>query len=97
MRRLHLRGHGNIQKRLLIHIAGLNLGLVMRQLTGIGKPRGAPGAAFGPFLPALGALRLFRRLLRAIVGPKISLLSTRHSDSTRVEVYDQEPRPAFGG
>jgi len=39
MRRTHLRGHPNILKRLLIHVAGFNLGLVMRALTGIGKPR----------------------------------------------------------
>jgi transposase len=39
MRRTHLRGHPNILKRLLIHVAGFNLGLVMRQLLGIGKPR----------------------------------------------------------
>jgi transposase len=39
MRRTHLRGHRNILKRLLIHVAGFNLALVMRQLIGIGKPR----------------------------------------------------------
>jgi len=41
MRRTHLRGHGNILKRLLVHVAGFNLGLVMRQWIGIGKPRQA--------------------------------------------------------
>ena len=39
MRRTHLRGHPNILKRLLIHVAGFNLGLVMRKMFGIGKPR----------------------------------------------------------
>jgi transposase len=39
MRRTHLRGHCNILKRLLIHVAGFNLGLVMRAAFGIGKPR----------------------------------------------------------
>jgi transposase len=39
MRRTHLRGHENILKRLLIHVGGFNLGLVMRKLFGIGKPR----------------------------------------------------------
>ena len=43
MRRTHLRGHSNILKRLLIHAAGFNLGLVMRQLIGIGTPRGLQG------------------------------------------------------
>ena len=43
MRRTHLRGHTNILKRLLIHAGGFNLGLVMRQLIGIGTPRGLQG------------------------------------------------------
>lgn len=40
MRRTHLRGHANILKRLLIHAGGFNLGLAMRQLIGLGTPRG---------------------------------------------------------
>ena len=40
MRRTHLRGHTNILKRLLIHAGGFNLGLIMRQLIGLGTPRG---------------------------------------------------------
>jgi transposase len=43
MRRVHLRGHANILKRLLIHVAGLNLGLLMRALTGVGTPRSLQG------------------------------------------------------
>ena len=39
MRRAHLRGSQNILKRLLIQVAGFNLGLLMRQLLGHGKPR----------------------------------------------------------
>ena len=39
MRRTHLRGHENILKRLIVHAAGFNLGLLMRQVIGIGKPR----------------------------------------------------------
>jgi hypothetical protein len=40
MRRVHLRGHPYILKRLLIHNAGFNLGLLMRQPIGVGTPRG---------------------------------------------------------
>ena len=40
MRRLHLRGRGNILKRLLIHVGAFNLSLLMRQLLGAGTPRG---------------------------------------------------------
>ena len=43
MRRTHLRGHTNILKRLLIHAGGFNLGLVMRQVFGVGTPRGLQG------------------------------------------------------
>ena len=39
MRRLHLRGRTNILKRLVVHGAGFNLGLYMRSLIGVGKPR----------------------------------------------------------
>src|ERR1700680_1988213 len=40
MRRTYLRGHENILKRLLIHVGGFNLGLVMRHLIGRRTPRG---------------------------------------------------------
>ena len=45
MRRTHLRGHPNILKRLLIHVAGFNLGLVMRKLVGVGTPRALAGVS----------------------------------------------------
>jgi hypothetical protein len=40
MRRAWLRGRENLQKRYLIHVAGYNLGLIMRLLTEAGTPRG---------------------------------------------------------
>jgi transposase len=43
MRRTHLRGHDNILKRLLVHAAGFNLGLIMRTQFGFGTPRGLQG------------------------------------------------------
>jgi transposase len=43
MRRTHLRGHTNILKRLLVHVGGFNLGLLMRTLIGVGTPRGLQG------------------------------------------------------
>ena len=39
MRRAWLRGRENVQKRYLVHVAGYNLGLVMRLLVGAGTPR----------------------------------------------------------
>ena len=43
MRRVHLRGHANILKRVLLHAGALNLGLLMRQVVGIGTPRSLQG------------------------------------------------------
>src|SRR3954452_12627350 len=39
MRRAWLRGRENLQKRYLVHVAGYNLGLIMRLLVGAGTPR----------------------------------------------------------
>jgi transposase len=46
LRRMHLRGHPNILKRLLVHVAGHNLGLLMRKVCGYGTPRALQGLAF---------------------------------------------------
>jgi len=43
MRRTHLRKHTNILKRLLVHVAGMNLGLLLRTLYGVGTPRSLQG------------------------------------------------------
>ena len=47
MRRVYLRGREKILKRLLIHMAGLNLGLLMRKVFGVGTPRSLQGRAAG--------------------------------------------------
>jgi len=85
MRRTHLRGHPNILKRLLIHVAGFNLGLVMRQAFGVGKPRrlqdglaAALSAFFGLIHGLLGVLETISERwsgfwrLPAVAGPKTS-------------------------
>jgi transposase len=41
MRRLHLRGKDNIEKRLLVHAAAFNLSLLLRKLRGAGTARQA--------------------------------------------------------
>jgi transposase len=58
MRRTHLRRHNNIIKRVLVHVAGLNLSLLMRTLFGVGKPRCLQGKAglLAALLAALIAL-----------------------------------------
>jgi transposase len=54
MRRTHLRGHQNILKRYLVHVAAFNLGLVMRAMLGFGTPRGLHGR-LGAALDAFAA------------------------------------------
>jgi len=44
MRRVHIRGHGNILKRLLVHVCAFNLALRMRSVCGVGTPRGLQGS-----------------------------------------------------
>ena len=39
LRRVHLRGHANVLKRLNVHVCGLNLDLLMPRLAGVGTPR----------------------------------------------------------
>ena len=46
MRRAWLRERENIHKRYLIHVAGFNLGVLMRALHGQGTPREAAEAAY---------------------------------------------------
>ncbi|PRP90203.1 hypothetical protein ENSA5_67250 [Enhygromyxa salina] len=55
MGRTHLRRHDNILKRVLIHNAGYNLGLLMRKTFGVGTPRSLQGrlAAFFSLLMVL--------------------------------------------
>jgi transposase len=65
MRRVHLRGHTNILKRVLIHAGGFNLGLLMRQLIGVGTPRGLQSR----ITAVLGALLTLIRDLRPHVTP----------------------------
>jgi hypothetical protein len=58
MRRVHLRGLGNIYKRGLIHAGAFTLGIIMRQLLRAGTPRGfvpPPARPMRPhFRPARG-------------------------------------------
>jgi transposase len=65
MRRTHVRGHDNIQKRVLLQAAGLNLGLLMRTLTGVGTPRSLQGHVTA----WLACLWEFLGFLEALVQP----------------------------
>jgi transposase len=89
MRRIHLRGHAKILKRLLIHVATSNLALLMRTLFGVGKPKALQGrsgrawALLRRFCRALGCAHSrwtlgwlstnIRVEIRALVGPRLSI------------------------
>ncbi len=59
MRRTWLRGRINVHKRYLLHVAGHNLSLMMRQLIGAGTPREAVAGGYGAIfllITPIGAL-----------------------------------------
>ena len=76
LRRIFVRGHANVRKRLLIHVSGFNLGLLMRRLTGTGTPRSLQGRVLARLFSLLGAKtgrwngwnRLWERFW-ALIGP----------------------------
>ncbi len=74
MRRTHLRGHQNILKRLVVHVAGFNLGLLMRHLTGIGKPRVLQGALARIFRFSFALLAFLLPFRRAVPAWRLSIL-----------------------
>ena len=55
LRRIFVRGHAKVRKRLLIHVSGFNLGLLMRRLTGVGTPRSLQGRVLARLFTLLGA------------------------------------------
>lgn len=64
MRRTHLRFHYNIAKRMLIHVAGFNLGLLMRKRLGVGTPRGLQGRMAAAIAACVALLDVIADLLR---------------------------------
>ena len=81
MRRVHLRGRDNILKRLLIHVAGYNLSLVLRATMGKGTPRGLQDLA----------ILWFAGLILLIDG----LNEVPMAFPTLVNIYER-PRRSFG-
>ncbi len=75
LRRVHVRGHEEIRKRMLVHAAAFNLSLVMRTCLGFGTPRGLQGLAAATALLADASARGFAAILRHI-GRILGLLGT---------------------
>ena len=90
MRRVYLRGHTNILKRVLLQTAALNLGLLMRMLFGVGTPRSLQGRVAAFFAVYGSLIRLPRTLWDAIwtmYRPSTSLSDSRaHRENRQLAV-----------
>ncbi len=89
MRRTHLRRHGNILKRLLVHVAGFNLGILMRTLIGRATPK-----QYAELLS--GASSLLSRLgeLLCGIGARLRTITAAHLGSAgRLCLTGQAIRP----
>ena len=56
MRRVWVRGHENVRKRVLLQAAACNIGLLLRRLTGVGTPRSLQGRAVSAICRLIGCL-----------------------------------------
>ena len=82
MRRAWLRGRENLHKRYLVHVAGYNLGLIMRLLVGAGTPR--------EFSARVAAHLL---VLTAAEGAAIVILAVATDTEAAMLVVSTEPAP----
>jgi hypothetical protein len=82
MRRAWLRGRENLRKRYLVHVAGYNLGLIMRLLVGAGTPR--------EFLAGASAHLL---LLATADGTAFVILFTATDSETAMLAVSFKPEP----
>jgi transposase len=71
MRRLHLRGRENIAKRVLIHAAGFNIGLMMRVKYGLRKPKSMGGRIFAPIFKLIWRAWTFCIALRRFLTTSV--------------------------
>ena len=60
----HMGHQENIAKRLLVHIAGYNLGLLMRKCFGVGKPRCLQGHSAALWAALITLWNLLASLMR---------------------------------
>ena len=78
MRRVWVRGHEQVRKRVLIQAAGCNLGLLLRDLIGVGTPRSlqgrVPAAIFGLIGPLID-LWMRPTRVRATIWPPTAFVA----------------------
>ncbi len=70
LRRVWVRGHENVRKRVLIQAACCNLGLLLRRLTGVGTPRSLQGRALSAIRGLIGHLIGHWGRLEGVWGPE---------------------------
>jgi len=88
MRRTHLRGHTNILKRILIHVSGFNLGLIMRQMIGVGTPRGLQDRAAVLIATLWVFMGATQRQLAAIWAPHRLITAMRQLTSSTTILFN---------
>ncbi|MCP5114241.1 MAG: hypothetical protein GY953_25710, partial [bacterium] len=91
MRRVHLKGRENILKRLVVHAAAFNLGLVMRKMIGVGKPRRLQGTTGPCFGCRFGLRSAWECLWRSITSP-CSLMTAWLNPAPRAVALPAEAR-----
>ena len=74
MRRVWVRGHDNVRKRVLLQAAACNIGLLLRRQTGVGTPRSLQGRALSAIYGLIGLWRGCWERLRRVWGLKRSML-----------------------
>ena len=70
MRRVWVRGHESVRKRVLIQAATCNIGLLLRHQTGVGTPRSLQGRAVLVICRLIGRLIDCWGRLRRLCGFK---------------------------
>lgn len=99
MRRLHLRGRDNIFKRVLIHLSGFNLSLIMRRRTGKGTPRGWQGHSADACLNFLRIwVALLAQMMREQQASPVKVPAEAHSPGSLCQKRNSlAPRAASRG
>jgi len=83
LRRLHVRGRGNVAKRVLLQAAAFNLALILRTMTRSGTPRGLVDLKRKLFCALLRVLTALAATLAPFSGPDTGLPLSSHFSEKR--------------
>ncbi len=98
LRRTHLRGRENNEKRYLVQVSAFNLGLEMRKLCGFGTPRGFAATWAAIWCAVLALIRFWKPTWRS-VARKSRGCHTQESDgsASHSQVAWATQPPLFNG